>query len=320
MIAGAAGDDVHAAGGGEQRLAVDTEDVRQHAVRADARLQRVGHRARLLEDFLLHVVAVFAAFDRVGGQLALVHLALDRRAVQREHLHAVAGDLDHVVLVEVEHAVGDLDQRLRIGAEEVLADADAHQQRRAAARTDHAVGLLAAEHGDRIGALQFTHGGQHRLAQVLALADASVDQRGHHLGVGFRSEHVAGGLQLGAQAGVVLDDAVVHDRHPAGDVRVRVRLVRHAMRGPAGMRDAGAAGQRVGQVQRLHLAHLALGAHAEDRAVVEHGHAGGVVAPVFERFQAGDKQRGDIALGYGGNDSTHGEASFGSGPGRPGLF
>jgi cystathionine beta-synthase len=37
------------------------------------------------------------------------------------------------------------------------------------------------------------------------------------------------------------------------------------------VRNAGAAGKRVGQVQRLHLAHLALGAYAAQFALVQHG-------------------------------------------------
>ena len=239
-----------------------------------------------------------------------MHRPLHRMAVQGEHLHAVAGDLDHVALVQVQHLVGNLDQRLRIGAEEVLADAHPDQQRRAAAGADHTAGFVAADHRDRIRPFQFAHGGQHRLAQRQTLAEAFVDQRRHHLGVGVRGEHVAACLQLGAQVDVILDDAVVHDRDAAGDVRVRVRFIRHAVRGPARMGDAGAAGERRGQVQPLHLAHLALGPHALDRAVIEHGHAGGVIAAVFQRLEADNQQRRDVPLGNGSNDSTHGKASF----------
>ena len=45
-------------------------------LRADHHLQRGGDRARLLEDLLLHVVAVGAELDCVGRQLALVHRPL----------------------------------------------------------------------------------------------------------------------------------------------------------------------------------------------------------------------------------------------------
>src|SRR6185312_9172098 len=150
---------------------------RQHAVRTQARFQRVGHRTRLLEDLLLHVVAVFATLHRVGRQLALVHAALDRAAVEAEHLHAIAGDLDDIVLVEMDHLVGDLDQRLRVRAQEVFADAHADQQWRATTGTDHATGLVAADHGDRVGTFQPAYHGQHRLAQGEAAGDTFLDQR-----------------------------------------------------------------------------------------------------------------------------------------------
>ena len=112
-------------------------------------------------------------------------------------------------------------------------------------------------------------------------------------------------LQLRAQRHVVFDDAVVHDRDPAGDVRMRIGLVRYAMRGPTRMRDTGAAGKRIGQVQRFHFAHLALGAHATQFTRVQHGKAGGVVTAVLERLEADDQQGCHIALGYRSNNSTH---------------
>jgi len=52
-------------------------------------------------------------------------------------------------------------------------------QRRAGARTDNAMRLVAAEHGDRIGAAQFAHGTLHGVEQV-ALVQA-VDEVGDDL-------------------------------------------------------------------------------------------------------------------------------------------
>ena len=60
------------------------------------------------------------------------------------------------------------------------------------------------------------------------------------------------------------------------------------------------------QVLRFELAHLALGAQAFQLAVHDQGHAGGIVAAVFQRLQPGDEGGHDIASGHGGNDSTHG--------------
>src|SRR3546814_15439307 len=60
VVARAAGDDVQAAGSLQQRTAVDAEDVRQHAVRTDARPQigRESTRERGGPHVLLPVVAV----------------------------------------------------------------------------------------------------------------------------------------------------------------------------------------------------------------------------------------------------------------------
>ncbi len=231
--------------------------------------------------------------------------ALDRRTVQRKYLHAVAGDFHHITFVQIHHLVGDLDQCLGIGTKKVLANAQAHQQRRATASADHAIGFITTDHRDGIRAVKIAHRSQYRLTQAHAGADVLVDQHGHDFGISFRGEHVAARLQLLAQCGMVFDDAVVHDCHAAGHMRVRVGLVRRAMRGPACVRNAGAAGKRIGQVQRFHLAHFALGAHAPQLAGVQHGQTGRVVATVLERLEADDQQRCHIALGYGSNYSAH---------------
>jgi hypothetical protein len=42
-----------------------------------------------------------------------------------------------------------------------------------------------------------------------------------------------------------------------------------------------------------------------DRACVEYGKACGIVSAVFQSLQTCDKQRGNVTLGGGGNDSTH---------------
>ena len=68
-------------------------------------------------------------------------------------------------------------------------------------------GLVAAEHGDRVGAAQPRQGPLDGIEQVAVVE--VVDQVRDDLGVGLRHEDVALGLQLGAQRVVVLDDSVV---------------------------------------------------------------------------------------------------------------
>ena len=59
--------------------------------------------------------------------------------------------------------------------------------------------------------MQFAHGGLHGFEQHRLRLQVEVDAMGNHFSIGFRSEHVAQGLQFGAQLFVVFNDAVVHD-------------------------------------------------------------------------------------------------------------
>ena len=122
-----------------------------------------------------------------------------------------------VALLEVDDAVGDAGQRHRVGRQEVLVRAferaDAKHERRAVARADDPLRLVAAEHRDRIGAAQARHGALHRLEQIAFVQ--AVDQVGDDLGVGLARERIVLRAQAGAQFVVVLDDPVVDQRDPA---------------------------------------------------------------------------------------------------------
>jgi hypothetical protein len=152
--------------------------------------------------------------------------------------------VDHVAFFQVDDLVGGAGQRHRVRGDEVLALAHADDQRRALARGHHAVRLFAAEHGDRVGAVQafdrLLHGGE-QVAVVHV-----VDQVGDDFGVGLAREYVAECGQFAAQFVVVLDDAVV-DQGDAGvffarrEVRVGILGGRGAVGGPAGVGDAGEA-------------------------------------------------------------------------------
>src|SRR3546814_8768358 len=63
---------------------------------------------------------------------------------------------------------------------------------------------------------------------------------------------------------VVLDDAVVHQRHAVADVRMRVEFRHATMRGPAGVADAQVGMEALGAGGRLHFGDAAGTAHATD--------------------------------------------------------
>jgi len=156
--------------------------------------------------------------------------------------------VDHVALFQVNDLVGHTGQSHGVRGQEALGGvgtAHAHDQRRALAGTDDALGLVAVKHGNRIGAGEAQQGGLDSGKQVAVVQ--VVHQVGDDLGVGLAQEDIALALQFGAQLLVVLDDAVVHQGHAAGlgvgrigagavgEVRVGVAHRRHAVGGPAGV-------------------------------------------------------------------------------------
>ena len=160
------------------------EQIGHHGLHA---FQRVAHGARLLEDFLLHVVAVGAELGRAAVRVHGAHRALHalEAVVGRARADPPAAQLqiDQVVLFQVDDLVGHAGQGHGVGGEEGLVLAHAQHQRGAGARTDDAVRLVAAEHGQRIGAVQAGQGLLHGFEQVAVVQ--RIDQVGDDLGVGL---------------------------------------------------------------------------------------------------------------------------------------
>ncbi len=175
--------------------------------------------------------------------------------------------------------------------------------------------------------MQPLRGGLHGLEQITAVE--AVHQVGDDLGIGLAGEDIALGLQLGAQGFVVFDDAVVHEGHAGrlvgighgrdagavAEMRMGVAHGRLAMRGPAGMGNAGVAddlvllhlGHEFGHARRGTGALQALAVHALGVQRL-HGHAAGVIAAIFQALQALDENGDDIAEGNRCDDATHGQA------------
>jgi hypothetical protein len=263
--------------------------------------------ARLLVDLLEHVMRVIALFRRIGREFALVDLAVHGRAVVVEDPEAFAAHFRHVAFLENGELVRHGQQRGDVRGDEVLAVADADDDRAALARQDDAFRIVLRDHCQRIGAFELRHRGTHRLEQVARLLQVIVNPMRDDFRVRLGAELVTGGLQFVAQLVVVLDDAVVNDRNPvARDVRMRVALARHAVRGPARVRDAERTVRRIGVDRILQHADLADGAQPLDRTrAVEHGDPCRVVAAILETTQAFDQDRDDITLGNGTDDSAH---------------
>ena len=154
-------------------------------------LERVGDRARLLEDLLLHVVVEVAELHRLGGQFRMVQGALDHATASLHHAHAVQREVGAVAVLEEDHALGHLHQRGGVGCGEVFLLADAQEKRRSHARDHHAVRVVLGDDRDGIRAFEAAGGAPHRLEQPAARDELVVDQVRDDLRVGLRAEDVA---------------------------------------------------------------------------------------------------------------------------------
>ena len=154
---------------------------------------------------------------------------------------------------------------------------------------------------------------------------------GDHLRVGVGAEDHALGLELLAQAAVVLDDAVLNHRHLATaiEVGVGVALLGLAVGGPTGVANAAVArgadgveaGREVDQLalgpQAGELAGFALGATSRGlNRGRNRGQASGVVAAVFQLAQALEQQGGSLPRTDHRNDAAHTDRE---GTKKPGL-
>ena len=108
-----------------------------------------------------------------------------------------------------------------------------------------------------------------------------------------------------AQLAEILDDAVMRDRDAVGGVRMSVALGRLAVGRPAGVADADIAGERLAFQALLQRLQLAFGAPAPERAVIQGGDAGGIIAAVFEALERFDQMAGDRLTPDNSDDPAH---------------
>jgi hypothetical protein len=311
VVGGAAGDDEDLVD--VAQVLVGEADLVEDDVAAlgEPAEQGVRDRLRLLGDLLEHEVVVAALLGGGGVPVDVELLALGGRAVEVGDLDAGRGDQ-----TTWSWPSSTASRVCSMNADTSLARkfspvAPADHQRRVAPGGDHRVGHLGVHGEQREGALEPADRAAHRLGEQLRpldraglaqRADLGGEQVGRALGVGVAGELDAGRLQLAAEAGEVLDDAVVDDGDPAvgGQMRVRVAIGRAAVRGPPGVPDRRAAGgnavvgplgERLLQVGQL--AGLLLG---QDGAVVDDGHPRGVVPAVLEPAKAveNDAERGRL--------------------------
>ena len=144
-----------------------------------------------------------------------------------------------VAVLEIGDGVGKGRQGDGIRAHEHLAVAKADGERAPLPGDDHQIVVAGEDHGERKRALQPPQRMVDRAHGIAAGLQLAGDEMSDHFGVGVAGEDRAVRDQLFLQLAEILDDAVMHDRDQVGRMRMRVGLGRLAVRGPAGMADAG---------------------------------------------------------------------------------
>ena len=190
-------------------------------------------------------MVIAALFRRVHIPVDVVVLLLHRAAALVINADTGGGNDGHFAVVHVYDVAGMAQQGRHVGGDEVLTLAIAQQQRCVLPGGDEPVRRGSAQDAQRIGAFYRRQHAGDGLEHVAALAVVPVQQLGHHLRIRFGAEGVALFYQVFLQDRVVFNDPVMHHREQAAFayLRVGIHIVRLAVGGPAGMADAGGAGQ-----------------------------------------------------------------------------
>ena len=273
--------------------------------RVDQRVDRVADDRRLLENLLLHKMAVIALADQRARGRRFTDRPLDLGIVGVKDRHFRRGDDRPVALVEISDPAGQRRQCQRVRAEEHLAVAIADRERAAASRADQEVMLAGKQKREREGAFEAPQGLGDRLLRRQSLVEKIGREDRHRLGVGLGLKGVAATGQFGAQRLEILDDAVVDDGDPFGRDRVGVGFGRQAMRRPAGVADADRPLHRLVVEPPGEIDELALGPPPLDAAVDQGRDPGRIIAAVFEPPQPFDQPRGDRVLGDDADNAAH---------------
>src|SRR3546814_12759549 len=127
---------------------------------------------------------------------------------------------------------------------------------------------------------------------------------GGHLSVGLRFEHAPAALQFRAQFLEILDDAIVDERDLGRGVGLRIARGRRAVGRPAGMRDAGLAGQPVIAKRLDQIVELSFGPAALVMPVDDGRDAGRIIAAILQPPQSPDPARPEERRAGKGRVST----------------
>jgi hypothetical protein len=168
----------------------------------------------------------------------------------------------------------------------------------------------AGNEADGIGALPLAARRLDGFVERPAAGDQGVHVVHHDLGIGFRRKAVTGSLHARAYRLVVFDYAVVDDADfevaARGEMRMRIRFRRRAVRRPARMGQAGPRLHALAAHEFVEVGDAPGGTQTLEPAVlVDERDPGRVVAAVLQFADALDQQLHHIARGRRADYSAH---------------
>src|SRR5690606_14585139 len=222
---------------------------------------------------------------------------------------AVTGDFSNITLFQIDESVSDLAQCQWIRGNKVFTDAYANYQRAAAAGNHQMIRFGRVDCTESVGTVQERNNVQYCAQHVLVVAYAFTVQQVHdNFSIGVRQELVTICDQFLAQAFVVFNNAVVHQRKlVTGEVGVCIALAGYPVSGPAGVGDAGAAACRLGKQLVSKFLDLANSAYTFEGSgfFLDDCKTGRVVTAVLQTFEPFQQNTNNVTLGNATHNSTH---------------
>ncbi len=275
----------------------------------EAAAHRIEDRTRLLKNLLEHKVLVTTFFNTIQLQLQALDVGRLHHVFARADGQLAVLDNSELVVVDVHHLVGVLDDGGSVGSHEELALANTNNQRRTLAGRNELVGLVLAQHHNGVGTYYFVQRQAHGFFQRASVLRLNLlDEVDEYFGVRIRMEYVALLLQVCLQRSVVLNDAIVDKGNPLRGrvVRMGVHIVGLAVGSPAGVAHAHGGVRVFGSQKIFELRYFAfLLIHAQ--RAVEQGHTGRVVAAVFEAVQPFENNWTGLPMAQIRYDAAHGK-------------
>jgi hypothetical protein len=207
--------------------------------------QRIGQDHRLFGNLLGHEMLVAGLFDPGCVDLDRGQGAVGAASFGIINLGPGTADDGPIALFQIGDPVCHWGQGNGIAAHIHLASAMPDRERAAFSGGDHQIILPVEQKAQGKGPVQACQGLFCRLDRRQALIQIHSGQKCHGFGISLGFKPIADGGKFAAQLAKIFDDAVMHHRHAARLVRMGIGHRGRAMRGPAGVADAGLARERL---------------------------------------------------------------------------